>query len=108
MGTTFPSVDETRKYILALRDSGVPSNGTFNPTITQLIDTYNGDADGLGDFTTTYTVTVNGCTDSTDLTVRVVEEGPANAGDFDDITDVCSDEDVIDLDSIMNNDPDAL
>ncbi|SDS05009.1 gliding motility-associated C-terminal domain-containing protein [Christiangramia echinicola] len=105
--TTFPSVDETRKYILALRDSGVPSNGSFNPSISRLIELYNDDADGLGDFTTTYTVTVDGCTDSTDLTVRVVEEGPANAGDFDNIEDICSDEEIIDLDTLTNNDPDA-
>lgn len=104
---TFPSVDETRKYILALRNSGVPSNGTFNPTITQLINSYNNDADGLGDFTTTYTVTVNGCTDSTELTVRVVEEGPANAGSFDDITEICSDDESIGLPALTNNDPDA-
>ncbi|WP_300434216.1 gliding motility-associated C-terminal domain-containing protein [Christiangramia sp.] len=104
---TFSSNDEVRKYYLGLLDEGVPTNGTFNPTIQQIIDQYQADEDGLGDFTTTYTINVDGCEDSADLTVRIIEEGPANAGSFDNIEDVCSDEDPIDLTSLTNNDPDA-
>ncbi|TRO65713.1 gliding motility-associated C-terminal domain-containing protein [Christiangramia sabulilitoris] len=104
---TFPSDDETRKYFLNLLDAGVSRTGTFSPTISQLIDEYNADADGLGDFTTTYTIGSSGCNDSTNLTVRVVEVEKAEAGSFDDITNVDTDEDNIDLTSLSNNDPDA-
>ncbi|MCM8567788.1 gliding motility-associated C-terminal domain-containing protein [Gramella jeungdoensis] len=78
--TLFPSLNEVRKYYLSLTDPGVPGNGTFDPTIQEMVDMYNADADGLGDFTTTYTVTVDGCTDSTELTARVIAREEANAG----------------------------
>ncbi|UJH89765.1 gliding motility-associated C-terminal domain-containing protein [Antarcticibacterium sp. 1MA-6-2] len=75
---TFPSVDEIRKYYLNLLDTGVARNGTFNPTPRQISEQYQADPDGLGDFTTTYTITNGDCSDSVELTVRVVES--ANAG----------------------------
>ncbi|MCH4823947.1 gliding motility-associated C-terminal domain-containing protein [Gramella lutea] len=103
---TFPSIDETRKYFLNLLDDGVATNGTFSPSIDDIVDIYQDDEDGLGDFTITYTIGTVDCQDSVDLTVRVVEEAPANAGSFDDIADVCSDEDMIDLSDLPNNDPD--
>ncbi|WP_162430898.1 gliding motility-associated C-terminal domain-containing protein [Christiangramia aestuarii] len=105
--STFPSFDEVRKFYLNLLDAGVSRTGTFDPTIRQIVTAYNNDSDGLGDFTVTYTVGEDDCQDSTDLTIRVVEEGPANAGDFDNLPNVCSDEGPIDLDALTNNDPDA-
>ncbi|MCP9201564.1 gliding motility-associated C-terminal domain-containing protein [Gramella sp. GC03-9] len=108
VANTFPSNDEVRKYYLSLLDNGVSRTGTFNPTIAQIIDEYQDDADGLGDFTVTYTITTtDGCTDSTNLTIRVIEEGPGEAGSFDDIIDVCSNDASIDLTNLTNNNPEA-
>ncbi len=98
---------KVKQYYLSLLSAGVPKDGTFNPTINQIIDRYRNDADGLGDFSTTYTIGEDDCTDSVTLTARIAEETPANAGDFEDIENVCSDEDKIDLESLDNNDPDA-
>ncbi len=103
--TTFPSFDEIRKYYLNLLDPGVSRTGTFSPSIRQIGEAYGRDEDGLGDFTVTYTIGEGECQDSTDLTIRVIEEGPANAGSFDDIENVCSDEEMIDLEDLTNNDP---
>jgi gliding motility-associated-like protein len=93
---TFSSVDEIRKFLLNLLDDDVSRNGTFAPTPSELADIYQNDEDGLGDFTTTYTVTDRECEDSAELTVRVTEAEEANAGDIAD-QEVCSNEGVIDL-----------
>ncbi|QYA25369.1 gliding motility-associated C-terminal domain-containing protein [Gramella sp. MT6] len=97
---------EVREYYLDLLDEGVDRNGTFNPTIEGIIDIYADDEDGLGDFTVTYTIESGECSDSVDLTIRVIEEGPANAGTFDNIENVCSNDEMISLTGLMNNDPD--
>lgn len=82
--TTFPSVDEIRKYYLNLLDEGVDRTGTLSPSAYEIAEMYQNDADGLGEFTTTYTVTVGDCTDSVELTVLITEE--ANAGEDASIT----------------------
>lgn len=84
----FPSVDEIRKYYLRLLPTGVPSNGTFNPTPAQLAQIYQADEDGLGEFSTEYTV--NG--ESYELTVNIVTE--AEAGDSNTVTLTTEDEPV--------------
>ena len=73
---TFPSVDAIRNYYLSLLGEGVPTNGTFNPTPAQMATQYQNDEDGLGDFTTTYTV---GC-NQVALTITIVASEDANAG----------------------------
>ncbi|TBW27415.1 gliding motility-associated C-terminal domain-containing protein [Gramella sp. KN1008] len=100
---TFPSYDAVRNFYLSLLDPGVPSDGTFDPTIEQMVDIYNADTDGLGDFTTTYTIGEPGCEDSVQLTASVIANSDAEAGDFDDITGVCSSASMIDLTSLSNN-----
>ncbi|WP_081210071.1 hypothetical protein [Salegentibacter sediminis] len=60
----------------SLLDASVPEDGTFNPSIRSLIDLYKsrqGD-EKLGDYTTTYTITEGECTDSVELTIRVVPD----------------------------------
>ncbi|NJX16965.1 hypothetical protein, partial [Tamlana crocina] len=71
--TIFPSIDEIRKYYLRLLPTGVATNGTFNPTPSQLAAIYQADEDGLGEFTTVYTV--DG--ESYELTVNIVTEAEA-------------------------------
>ncbi|MDR5591734.1 gliding motility-associated C-terminal domain-containing protein [Christiangramia sp. SM2212] len=105
---TFPNREAVRAFYLDLLSEGVSETGTFNPTINQIVNSYLADEDGFGDFTTTYTIESGSCTDSVQLTISVLEEEPANAGDFDDIFDVCSDDDMINLNELTNNDADAI
>lgn len=67
-----PSWDEVRKLYLTLLAPGVSRLGTFDPSIQALINSWQ--ASRLGDFTTTYTITEGECTDSVELTIRVVED----------------------------------
>ncbi|MFV8224966.1 gliding motility-associated C-terminal domain-containing protein [Christiangramia aquimixticola] len=105
--STFPNEDALKNYLYTLLDDGVPTDGTFDPTISELNDMYEDDADGLGDFSTTYTLGTDGCTNSTLLTISVVEKDKAEAGSFKNIKDVCSNDEMIDLTKLENNDPDA-
>ncbi|WP_423818769.1 hypothetical protein V5739_14565 [Salinimicrobium sp. TIG7-5_MAKvit] len=69
-----PSWDEVRKLYLSLLEPGVSKEGTFDPTIWDIINSYT----GPGAYTTTYTVTDGDCTDSVELTVYVVADSPAD------------------------------
>ena len=71
-----PSWDEVRKLYLSLLDAGVPRNGEFDPSIWDLIDAFNDPnrESRLGDYTTTYTITNGECSDSVELTIRVVAD----------------------------------
>ena len=77
---TFPSNDAIKNYLLALLDDGVSTSGTFSPTADQLAQQYQNDADGLGDFTTTYTLGADECAASVVLTVSIIPSEAANAG----------------------------
>ena len=68
------SWDEVRKLYLSLLESGVSSQGSFNPSIDEIIAKFQ--AERIGDFTTTYTVGEGECTDSVKLTVTVIEDVP--------------------------------
>ncbi|MFD1096326.1 hypothetical protein [Salegentibacter chungangensis] len=69
-----PSWDEVRKLYLSLLAEGVPRNGTFDPSIWDLINAFNETDDPTGDYTTTYTISDGDCTDSVELTIRVVPD----------------------------------
>ncbi|WP_423818164.1 gliding motility-associated C-terminal domain-containing protein [Salinimicrobium sp. TIG7-5_MAKvit] len=101
--TTFPSIDEIRKFYLGLLDAGVSVDGTFSPTPAEISAMYQADEDGLGDFTTTYTLTNGECTDSVELTVTIVPTEPASTGDISDIT-TCTAEGTLNLFDFLNND----
>jgi hypothetical protein len=68
------SWDEVRKLYLSLLAPGVPRNGTFSPSIWDLIHMFNdpNTVNILGDYTTTYTITDGDCADSVNLTVTVI------------------------------------
>lgn len=72
------NVDVRNEY-LSLLDEGVPKDGTFNPTIAEIVKLYAKVPDPkIGTFSTEYTVTTvaeNGdtCSDSTTLTIIIVE-----------------------------------
>jgi hypothetical protein len=67
------SWDEVRKLYLSMLESGVSRNGTFSPTIAELIRVYNSRSNKLGEYPTTYTVREGECSDSAQLTMIVVE-----------------------------------
>lgn len=48
VSSTFPNRTAVRNYFLGLLEDGVPQNGTFNPTIGEVIDDYQADDDGIG------------------------------------------------------------
>jgi large repetitive protein len=100
---TFPSIDAIRNYYLALLPEGVPTNGTFSPTPTQLANQYQNDEDGLGDFTTTYTVGIGECESSIELTATIVPLEEANAGSIEDVSVDCNDEELIVLADLPND-----
>lgn len=68
------SWDEVRKLYLSLLDSGVPRDGSFDPSIWDLINAFNSTNNPIGDYSTTYTIKKDNCTDSVQLTVRVVPD----------------------------------
>ena len=56
-----PSWDEVRKLYLSLLAPGIVRNGSFNPSIWNMIDQFH--AQRTGDFTTTYSIGGEECTD---------------------------------------------
>ena len=66
-----------------LLEAGVSQNGTFNPSIEELIADYN--SDNFQTFSTTYTIGTEGCGDSVELAITVVDPGQAIAEANDDI-----------------------
>lgn len=69
-----PSWDEVRKLYMSLLENGVPTDGEFDPSIWDIINSYT----GPGAYTTIYTVTVGDCSDSVVLTINVVESLPSD------------------------------
>ena len=67
-----PSWDEVRKLYLSLLAPGVSRNGTFNPSIWDIINDFN--QRGVGTYTTTYTITEGECSDSVELSIIVVPD----------------------------------
>ena len=67
-----PSWDEVRKLYLSLLARGVVRDGTFDPSIWDMI--YQFQAQRTGDFTTTYSIGEGECADSVELTINVVPD----------------------------------
>ncbi|NJW55777.1 hypothetical protein, partial [Salinimicrobium oceani] len=93
---TFSDVETLTNFYLVLLDPGVPTTGTFDPTPAELLVMYADDEDGLGVFTTTYTLTEGECSDSVELTVSIVAPEAANAGTVADF-EVCTSQTTLDL-----------
>jgi len=103
VGTTFPSIDEIRKFYIALIGNVVPdpASGTLSPNASQLANIYAADSDGLGDFTTTYTYGSGACASSVDITVSIIARKDAEAGTIVDIPVPCGSTDVVVLDDSL-------
>ncbi len=66
------SWDEVRKLYLSLLAPGILRNGTFDPSIWDLINRFQDQ--GPGDYTTEYTIVDGECSDSVLLTVTVIPD----------------------------------
>lgn len=70
-----PSYDEVRKLFANMLDAGVNKyDGVYTPSIKQITTYYNSldEEAKLDDFTLTYTLGEGECSDSTELTIRVI------------------------------------
>jgi len=70
-----PSYDEVRKLFANMLDAGVnKTDGVYSPSIKQITTYYNSldEEAKLDDFTLTYTLGEGECSDSTELTIRVI------------------------------------
>lgn len=72
------SWDEVRKLYLSLLEPNVSRNGTFDPTIWDLIKKFN--EQGEGEYNTMYTIGEGNCTDSVVLTIIVEEDQQIEPG----------------------------
>ncbi|MDX1701596.1 MAG: hypothetical protein R3250_13305 [Melioribacteraceae bacterium] len=59
------------RYYLSMLDAGVSTSGTFQPSIYSTIQNYK--SNNFQTFTTTYTVTEEGCSESVSLSITVIE-----------------------------------
>jgi hypothetical protein len=72
-----PSWDEVRKVYAGMLDSGVNRrDGKYSPSIWDIINDFNDPSreSQLGDYTTTYTLGTGECSDSVELTLRVIAD----------------------------------
>ncbi|MBZ9729060.1 hypothetical protein LB467_05130 [Salegentibacter sp. JZCK2] len=72
-----PSWDAVRKVYAGMLDAGVDrNNGTYEPSIWDIINDFNdpGRESKLGDYTTIYTLGTGECSDSVELTLRVIPD----------------------------------
>ncbi len=69
-----PGEPEIKRLYLKLLEPGIPKDGTFDPSIWNLIDAFNGAEDPVGEYTTTYTIVNGECSDSVELTIVVVQD----------------------------------
>ncbi|WP_026934174.1 hypothetical protein [Christiangramia echinicola] len=72
-----PSWDEVRKLYAGMLDPGVPKKaGDYNPSIWDIINDFNDPnrASKVDDYTTTYTLGSGECSDSVELTLKVVPD----------------------------------
>ncbi|WP_170106659.1 gliding motility-associated C-terminal domain-containing protein [Christiangramia gaetbulicola] len=98
-------IGDVAPLYLSLLPEETPRDGSFNPTISSILRSYG--VNNFQDFTTIYSYSIDDCDYSVELTITVTRPDPANAGNFDSIEDVCTNDDLIDLTAIANNNPDA-
>jgi len=99
----FPSNGSVRNFFFDLLEGGVSRDGTFEPSIQELIDAYNS-TEGQDNFTTVYTVTNGTCSDSVLLTVNVVDSVPAEIGNIPNPAPICRNAEDVDLFSFLPED----
>lgn len=70
------SWDELRKLYANMMDEGVDNTQwyAYDPSINEIIDAFNAEDGGVGEYTTEYTITEGECSDSVLLTIIVVPD----------------------------------
>ena len=94
--------DDVEDLYFDLLEDGVPRNGTFNPSISQIISAYN--SNNFQTFSTTYTIGTEECSDSVELAITVIEPGEAVAEANDDEINVCTSETSYNLNDALTED----
>ena len=71
-----PDIRRVKETYLGMLDSGVPLNGTFEPTIEEIVEAFDSEGSGgiTGDYTTIYIITNEDCVDSVELTLRIIPD----------------------------------
>ncbi len=97
---------ELTAFYLGLLEDGVPTDGTFDPSIASLISQYNGGMT-TGDFVTNYTISNdNDCEASVELTLTVREAVPADLTEVSDPAPICQNAGIQDLTDFIGDNPD--
>ncbi|MGW1453915.1 T9SS type B sorting domain-containing protein [Salegentibacter agarivorans] len=86
-------------------DGNIPDGEFEEGAIQAVINQYN--SNNIGVFTANYVINGGTCSETVALTREVIEGEVANAGDFDNIEDVCTNAEPIDLTTLTNTDPNA-
>ena len=68
-----PNIDKVKKLYLSLLEPGIPQDGSFDPSVWNIIRAFDSNGGGNpGDYTTTYTIVDGDCSDSVELTLRII------------------------------------
>jgi len=98
--------EDVEALFLANFGDNIPEGEFEEGDIQAVINQYN--QQNIRTFTVTYIVNAgNTCTERVELSRTVIEGIEANAGTFDNIVDVCTNDDPIDLTTLENNDTEA-
>ncbi|MGM0932128.1 MAG: gliding motility-associated C-terminal domain-containing protein [Bacteroidota bacterium] len=94
-------VDDPQDFLDLYSDDNRTPGGTFTPSLEELATRFS--SNPYDTFSTVYSVTVNGCTDTANLSVTIDQEVPANAGD-DVVITFCSTDGPQDLEEFLSED----
>ena len=103
--TAFANEDSLEAYLLGLLGTDDES-GNFSPSATELISNYNDGIAGAEDFSTTYTIAATADCDavSSSATITINEAVDAEAGTIANVDGVCSNDDAINLSTLLGTD----
>jgi large repetitive protein len=93
-------INNQQDFIDLYSDDNRTEGGTFTPSLEQLAAQFTDNP--YGTFATVYSVTANGCTDTANLSVTIIQEEPANAGGNVEVT-LCSTDGIQDLEDFLGS-----
>jgi len=96
--------DSLTATFLDLLPENAPENGTFDPSISELVAQFNGGMT-TGDFTTTYSIGTDECEDSVGLTITVREVIDADLTEVDDPAPICQNAGIQNLTDFIGDNP---
>lgn len=93
-------VNNQQDFLDFFSDDERTAGGTFTPPLEDLALQFSNNP--YDTFSTVYSVTVNGCTDTANLSITIDQEEPANAGGKVEVT-LCSTDGVQNLEDLLNS-----